>query len=63
MPSDETKERIIKVVEFGRLTDRQSVLHYGWIPMIIYIGYTRSSPQPMFIKSVSPFSSTISLIL
>lgn len=36
------------------LTAAQTVLHYGWIPMIIYFGYTRSSPQPMFIKSVSP---------
>ncbi|KAF9238770.1 hypothetical protein BU15DRAFT_47320 [Melanogaster broomeanus] len=45
MPSEETKERILKVVEFGR-----TVIHYGWIPMIIYIGYTRSTPQPMFIK-------------
>lgn len=28
----------------------QTVLHYGWIPLIIYIGYTRSSPQPTLIK-------------
>lgn len=48
---------------YQSLTDRQTVLHYGWIPMIIYIGYTRSSPQPMFIKFVPPFSSTTALIL
>ncbi|KIM68959.1 hypothetical protein SCLCIDRAFT_105264 [Scleroderma citrinum Foug A] len=51
MPSEETKERITKVVDVAR-----TVLHYGWIPLIIYIGYTRSSPQPTLIKCVS-FSS------
>ncbi|KDQ64428.1 hypothetical protein JAAARDRAFT_118863 [Jaapia argillacea MUCL 33604] len=47
MPSEETKERIVKVVEIGR-----TVLHYGWIPLIIYVGYTRSNPQPSLIKCV-----------
>jgi len=51
MPSEETKERILKLVEFGR-----TVVHYGWIPMIIYIGYTQSSPRPMFIKLISPLA-------
>ncbi|TFY56579.1 hypothetical protein EVJ58_g7552 [Rhodofomes roseus] len=47
MPSEETKERIIKAVELGR-----TVIHYGWIPFIIYIGYSRSNPQPSLIKYV-----------
>ncbi|KAF9057907.1 TOM7 family-domain-containing protein [Panaeolus papilionaceus] len=47
MPSEETKERINKVVEVGR-----TVLHYGWIPLIIYVGFTQSNPQPSLIKSV-----------
>ncbi|KAF9649362.1 Tom7-domain-containing protein [Thelephora ganbajun] len=51
MPSEENKERIIRVVEFGRV-----VLHYGWIPFIIYVGYTRSNPQPSLIKLVSPLA-------
>ena len=45
------------------LKTTQTVLHYGWIPMIIYIGYTRSSPQPMFIKCVLPLSSSTALTL
>ncbi|OBZ70044.1 Mitochondrial import receptor subunit TOM7 [Grifola frondosa] len=49
MPSEETKERIIKGIELGR-----TILHYGWIPLIIYIGYTRSNPQPSLIKLISP---------
>ena len=57
------QERIIRVVEFGRVCLRvhltsltlteltqQVVLHYGWIPFIIYVGYTRSNPQPSLIK-------------
>ena len=31
----------------------QTVVHYGWIPFIIYVGYTRSNPQPSLIKCVS----------
>ncbi|KIK29218.1 hypothetical protein PISMIDRAFT_90011 [Pisolithus microcarpus 441] len=50
MPSEETKERITKVVDVAR-----TVIHYGWIPLIIYIGYTRSSPQPTVIKCVFSF--------
>ncbi|KAJ6466669.1 mitochondrial import receptor subunit TOM7 [Mycena vitilis] len=51
MPSEETKERIVKVIEVGR-----SVLHYGWIPFIIYVGFTRSNPQPSLIKLISPLA-------
>ncbi|KAI0727341.1 Tom7-domain-containing protein [Fomitopsis betulina] len=55
MPSEETKASdlpsIIKAVEFGR-----AVVHYGWIPFIIYIGYTRSNPQPSLIKLISPLA-------
>ncbi|KIM46432.1 hypothetical protein M413DRAFT_24159 [Hebeloma cylindrosporum] len=51
MPSEETKERIGKVVEVGR-----TILHYGWIPLIIYVGFTRSNPQPSLIKLISPLA-------
>ncbi|KAJ2913293.1 hypothetical protein H1R20_g9209, partial [Candolleomyces eurysporus] len=51
MPSEETKERIVKVVELGR-----TALHYGWIPFIIYVGFTRSNPQPSLIMLISPLA-------
>ncbi|KZW04370.1 Tom7-domain-containing protein [Exidia glandulosa HHB12029] len=51
MPSEETNERIMKLVDLGR-----TVLHYGWIPLIIYVGYTRSNPQPSLIKLISPLA-------
>ena len=31
-------------------SSQQTVLHYGWIPLIIYVGFTRSNPQPSLIK-------------
>ncbi|EAU84328.1 hypothetical protein CC1G_01324 [Coprinopsis cinerea okayama7 len=51
MPSEETRERINKVVELSR-----TVIHYGWIPFIIYVGFTRSNPQPSLIKLISPLA-------
>jgi len=59
-----TQERISKLVDVGRVCAPQTalsrithflqtVLHYGWIPLIIYIGYTRSTPQPTIIKYVT----------
>ncbi|KAF9077010.1 mitochondrial import receptor subunit TOM7 [Rhodocollybia butyracea] len=51
MPSEDTKERIAKVVDVGK-----TILHYAWIPMIIYVGFTRSNPQPSLIKLISPLA-------
>ncbi|KAK0190577.1 mitochondrial import receptor subunit TOM7 [Armillaria mellea] len=51
MPSEDTKETIAKIVELGR-----TALHYGWIPLIIYVGFTRSNPQPSLIKLISPLA-------
>ena len=45
------------------LTHGQTVMHYGWIPLIIYIGYTNSSPRPMFIKYASCLAFSAALIL
>ncbi len=59
-----TQERIIKAVDLARVRPShlarrrrlltphglQTVVHYGWIPFIIYVGYTRSNPQPSLIK-------------
>ncbi|KAG9011811.1 hypothetical protein FRB94_007537 [Tulasnella sp. JGI-2019a] len=51
MFSDENKDRITKAIDVGR-----TVVHYGWIPFIIYLGYTRSNPQPSLIKLISPLA-------
>ncbi|TVY67537.1 Mitochondrial import receptor subunit tom7, partial [Lachnellula suecica] len=44
--SEETKERIGKVIDISRVA-----IHYGYLPLIIYLGYTRSEPRPSFIRS------------
>ncbi|KAF7507073.1 hypothetical protein GJ744_011001 [Endocarpon pusillum] len=49
--SEETKERITKILDISRIT-----LHYGYLPLIIYLGYTRSDPKPTLIRLISPFA-------
>ncbi|KAL2067930.1 hypothetical protein VTL71DRAFT_16028 [Oculimacula yallundae] len=49
--SEETKERIGKVIDFSRVA-----IHYGYLPLIIYLGYTRSEPRPSFIRLFSPLA-------
>lgn len=50
--TDETKERISRVFDAGRVA-----LHYGWIPLVIYIGWSQSTPRPNFLKLLSPLPS------
>lgn len=47
--TDETKERISRVLDAGRVA-----LHYGWIPLVLYIGWSQSSPRPNAMKLLSP---------
>ncbi|KAG7562840.1 hypothetical protein FFLO_01669 [Filobasidium floriforme] len=51
MFSDETKDKINAAVGVGK-----TVAVYGWIPFILYVGYSRSSPQPSLIKLISPLA-------
>ncbi|UZJ56162.1 hypothetical protein CBS101457_005482 [Exobasidium rhododendri] len=43
--SEDSKEMIVRAVDVGK-----TVLHYGWVPFVLYVGFTRSSPQPSLIK-------------
>ncbi|OOF91074.1 hypothetical protein ASPCADRAFT_9873 [Aspergillus carbonarius ITEM 5010] len=43
--SEETKERISKVVDISRVA-----IHYGYLPLIVYLGYTYSEPKPSLFK-------------
>ncbi|RKU45029.1 hypothetical protein DL546_005027 [Coniochaeta pulveracea] len=47
--SEETKERISKIIEISRVA-----IHYGYLPFILYLGYTRSEPRPPVIRLLSP---------
>ncbi|KIW57454.1 hypothetical protein PV05_06005 [Exophiala xenobiotica] len=50
--SEETKERISKVIDITK-----EVVHYGYLPLILYLGYTRSEPKPALISLISPFAN------
>ncbi|KAF4638028.1 hypothetical protein G7Y89_g48 [Cudoniella acicularis] len=45
--SEETKERIGKIIDISRVA-----IHYGYLPLILYLGYTRSEPRPSLIRKV-----------
>ncbi|ETI23441.1 hypothetical protein G647_05243 [Cladophialophora carrionii CBS 160.54] len=49
--SEETKERIGKILDITR-----EVVHYGYLPLILYLGYTRSEPKPALIRYCSTTS-------
>ncbi|KAJ1975140.1 hypothetical protein H4R34_004448 [Dimargaris verticillata] len=42
---EDTKEIIVRATAITR-----RILHYGLIPLIIYLGFTRTNPRPAFIK-------------
>ncbi|KAJ6438507.1 solute carrier family 25 (mitochondrial folate transporter), member 32 [Purpureocillium lavendulum] len=43
--SEESKERIAKLIDVSRVA-----IHYGYLPLILYLGYTRSDPRPSIIR-------------
>ncbi|KAI8589278.1 hypothetical protein BDZ88DRAFT_418955 [Geranomyces variabilis] len=49
---EETCERIMKCLEWGR-----KAVHIGFIPFILYLGFTRSSPRPSLLRLISPLAS------
>ncbi|KAH8600798.1 TOM7 family-domain-containing protein [Bisporella sp. PMI_857] len=49
--SEETKERIGKLIDLSRVA-----VHYGYLPLIVYLGYTRSEPRPSLIRLFSPLA-------
>ncbi|KAF2841720.1 Tom7-domain-containing protein [Patellaria atrata CBS 101060] len=46
--SEETKERIARIIDVSRIA-----IHYGYLPLILYLGYTRSEPRPSLIRSIT----------
>lgn len=49
--SEETKERIGIVIDISRV-----IIHYGYLPLIVYLGYTYSEPRPSLIRLFSPLA-------
>ncbi|KAI8203644.1 hypothetical protein K4K48_005802 [Colletotrichum sp. SAR 10_66] len=52
--SEESKERIGKIIEISRVA-----IHYGYLPLILYLGYTRSEPRPPFIRKHAGLSPAL----
>ncbi|KAH3901324.1 Tom7p SCDLUD_002815 [Saccharomycodes ludwigii] len=50
--SDESKERITKILSFT-----QTAAHYGWIPLILYLGWSQASEKPNLFNLLSPLPS------
>ncbi|KAI9216414.1 hypothetical protein BC828DRAFT_393613 [Blastocladiella britannica] len=51
MFSEETNDRITAVTEFGK-----NVVYYGYIPLILYLGVTNSSPRPNLLRLFLPMA-------
>ncbi|KAM0792702.1 hypothetical protein ACM66B_002482 [Microbotryomycetes sp. NB124-2] len=49
--SEDSKELIARSIEFGK-----SVVHYGWVPLILFVGWSSSNPKPNLIKLISPLA-------
>ncbi|KAI7828667.1 Tom7-domain-containing protein [Gamsiella multidivaricata] len=47
----ETKEAILKATEVVK-----TVVHFGFIPFVIYLGFTRSDPKPSLIRLILPLA-------
>ncbi|ODV63828.1 Tom7p [Ascoidea rubescens DSM 1968] len=50
--SEESKERIIKVLGATR-----TMVHYTWVPFILYLGWKSTSNKPNLISLFSPLPS------
>ncbi|KAF2086817.1 Tom7-domain-containing protein [Saccharata proteae CBS 121410] len=49
--SEETKERISKIIDVSRVA-----VHYGYLPLILYLGWSASTPRPTVIRLLSPLA-------
>ncbi|TPX72294.1 hypothetical protein SpCBS45565_g00647 [Spizellomyces sp. 'palustris'] len=49
---EETRERIMKLFDWGK-----KAVHIGFIPFILYLGFTRSVPRPNLLRLISPLAA------
>ncbi|CAH2449766.1 OM (translocase of outer membrane) complex subunit [Komagataella phaffii CBS 7435] len=50
--SEESKERIVKILD-----TTTTVVHYGWIPFVLYVGWISTPNRPSLINLLSPLPS------
>ncbi|KAI8869802.1 Tom7-domain-containing protein [Ramicandelaber brevisporus] len=51
MNSDDAKEFVLAATGVAK-----RVVHYGWIPMIVAIGYFNTTPRPPIARILSPLA-------
>jgi import receptor subunit TOM7 len=44
-PTDLLQERIARIIDVSRVA-----IHYGYLPLILYLGYSQSEPKPSLIR-------------
>jgi import receptor subunit TOM7 len=43
---------------FGKsLEVAKKIIHFSWIPLILYFGFTQSATRPNILKVISPFAA------
>lgn len=50
--SDESKERIFKLLDTSKI-----IVHYAWIPFVLYLGWKNSTHKPDLLNLLSPLPS------
>ncbi|KAL1608816.1 mitochondrial FAD carrier protein flx1 [Nothophoma quercina] len=48
--SEESKERIARIIDVSRVA-----IHYGYLPLILYLGYSQSQPKPSLIRNAEVY--------
>jgi import receptor subunit TOM7 len=43
--ADSKQERIARIIDVSRVA-----IHYGYLPLILYLGYSQSVPKPSLIR-------------
>lgn len=52
--SDESKERITKVLDYSK-----TVAHYGFIPFILYLGWSSTPERPNLFNLLTPIPAPV----
>lgn len=50
--SDESKERISSLLDYSK-----TISHYGFIPLVLYLGWSSTPSRPGLLNLLSPFPS------
>ncbi|EER31382.1 predicted protein [Candida tropicalis MYA-3404] len=50
--SEESKERVVKLLDYSK-----TIAHYGFIPFVLYLGWSATPSKPSLLNLLSPFPS------